>query len=271
MNEVNFNPNTGELSNNSYCNKCGKQIPFDSQFCNYCGVEQISKSGSNNNLLFEAIVNDDINIVKQQIRSGIDLNKKGCEGVLISPLHMSVIYHRFDIAIELINSGANCNEITDDGIPIYELLCFQMDIAFLGFMLSNGLNPNLKDQFGESILIRFIDFPDQVKELIDAGANVNEVDHNGNSILCAAITVGNLELIKYLISAGANVNQKSLPDGISPLKYALDSNRRIEIINELINAGANVNEKIDGFSILDIENLKGRIVYNQILINAGAY
>ena len=60
---------------------------------------------------------------------------------------------------------------------------------------------------------------DVVKTLIEAGANVNQLDKNECSPLYLASSKGHLDVVKTLIEAGANVDQAT-KDGLCPLYSA---------------------------------------------------
>ena len=82
----------------------------------------------------------------------------------------------------------------------------------------------------------------KIKRLIEAGADVNAKDVNGESPLYRAVDRDSVILAKYLISAGANVNAKDI-DGYSPLYYAVDGNNKA-IAKLLIKAGVDVIESL---------------------------
>ena len=47
-----------------------------------------------------------------------------------------------------------------------------------------------------------------VQALIEAGADVNYVDKDGDTALMAAASEGHTEIVKLLVEKGANVNQE---------------------------------------------------------------
>ncbi len=80
--------------------------------------------------------------------------------------------------------------------------------------------------------------PEGVKRAIEAGAEVNAKNDNGQTPLMLAIALNqNPEIIKMLLSAGANVNAKD-KNGKTPLVYAATFNQNPEIIKLLLEAGA---------------------------------
>lgn len=84
----------------------------------------------------------------------------------------------------------------------------------------------------------------EVKELIDKGTNVNEVQ-DGWSLLLRAAQSGNIELMKYLIEKGANINYIHPVYNVSPLYqfisvgYAKNSSSKsLEMVKWMIENGA---------------------------------
>lgn len=77
-----------------------------------------------------------------------------------------------------------------------------------------------------------------VKELLDAGANVNATNFNGTSVLMYAMDTasrsGDVNILKQLLSRGARLNHKDYR-GVSILEYAHSLNNT-QVIECLINA-----------------------------------
>lgn len=99
---------------------------------------------------------------------------------------------------------------------------------------------------------------EEVKDLIERGANPNESDFCGFTCLHEAALNGNVEIVKYLIEKGADVNKQALPDGDleTPLIDAAD-NKHLEIVKILLDNGADPRIfNNDGFTALTkIHNL----------------
>ncbi|MDR1483259.1 MAG: ankyrin repeat domain-containing protein [Planctomycetaceae bacterium] len=97
---------------------------------------------------------------------------------------------------------------------------------------------------------------DEIKQLVEDGADVNATDNNGNTALhwsCNGHRFS-LEKVKYLVAKGANVNAKVPSSGWTPLHYAVrndalrvkpdgspdDPKKVSEIIKFLVNNGADL-------------------------------
>jgi ankyrin repeat protein len=110
---------------------------------------------------------------------------------------------------------------------------------------------------------------ENVKLLVNAGANVNARISNGISPLIMAVGVNHQELAEFLMVAGANVNARSKV-GISAVAMAVRHNNQ-EMVELLIAAGAYVDalvfEKVTALALaVKMQNIE--IV--AILISAGA-
>lgn len=77
---------------------------------------------------------------------------------------------------------------------------------------------------------------DDVKHLVETGANVNEKGKNGFTPLHMAAFRGFEDIARFLISHGADVNIKG-KDGITPLAIAIQTQHQ-EIADILKRAGA---------------------------------
>lgn len=92
---------------------------------------------------------------------------------------------------------------------------------------------------------------DCAQELINAGADVNQKDGDGNPPLWAAAYANNIELLEMLLGAGADINSQN-GDGVTTLMYAASAGKAA-VVSKLIAAGASTAlENNDGFTALDL-------------------
>lgn len=79
----------------------------------------------------------------------------------------------------------------------------------------------------------------EVRDLLERGADPNECDFCGFTCLHEAALNGDIDIVRYLISKGADVNKQALPDGDleTPLIDAAD-NGHYEIVKLLLESGA---------------------------------
>ncbi|WP_455756028.1 ankyrin repeat domain-containing protein [Sulfurimonas sp.] len=120
--------------------------------------------------------------------------------------------------------------------------------------IKNGADTNETNELGESVLacaIRFrCDF-DLLMLIIDNGADIFELDDEGVSIFDMAITYNNIDMVNFLIEKGVDVNKTNRRSGFTSLMAAACYGR-VEIAKILIEQGVN-QDAIDakGFSAVD--------------------
>ena len=90
---------------------------------------------------------------------------------------------------------------------------------------------------------------DDVRRLLDAGADVDVRDSDGDTPLHGAAILSRFEVVALLLEAGAEVNARR-SDGITPLHYAVSSSGGDpELIALLLEADADVNARGSAFHI----------------------
>lgn len=140
-------------------------------------------------------------------------------------------------------------------------------------LIKAGADVNQLSESGHNPLFMAISrgYDNISNELIEAGANVNQDDGTGkNSLHWTHLTAdqGNW-IVRKLIAAGADVNKKEKYDGLTPLHMAAGYNRA-ENIHILIAAGARKNEiDNDGNTPLHLAVAFGNLEAVQALIQEG--
>ena len=112
---------------------------------------------------------------------------------------------------------------------------------------------------------------EEVKRLLNAGAEVNTKDNDGRTALMAASRYGHTEIAKVLISKGADVNARDMI-GYTALTMSCVTGHT-EIVKFLISNGADVNAKDDpllGFTALMDASAFGHTDIVKVLISNGA-
>jgi len=127
---------------------------------------------------------------------------------------------------------------------------------FLGVkkQIGNGANVNNANESGESVLASSLryrcDF-NLIMLLIESGADIYDFDEEGVTIFDMAVTYDNIEMVKYMISKGTDVNSTKRRSRFTPLMAAVCYGR-VEIVKFLIEQGADkyaVDSK--GISVID--------------------
>lgn len=120
--------------------------------------------------------------------------------------------------------------------------------------IKSGADINEENELGESVLacaIRARCDIDLLMLLIESGSDIFYFDDEGVSIFDMAITYGNLEMVNYLIDNGVDINKTNRRSGFTSLMAAACYGRA-EIAKVLIENGVDQNAvDAKGFSAVD--------------------
>lgn len=120
--------------------------------------------------------------------------------------------------------------------------------------ISSGADINESNESGESILassLRYRCDTDVVMLLIENGADILDFDEEGVTIFDMAVTYDNLDIVKYLLSRGFKVDDTKRRSRFTPLMAAVCYGR-IEMVKFLLEQGANANAvDAKGISVID--------------------
>ncbi|MFT7002736.1 MAG: ankyrin repeat protein [Sulfurimonas sp.] len=133
---------------------------------------------------------------------------------------------------------------------------FLKDNDFLSVkkMIKDGADVNETNESGESVLARAMKSRcdiDLVMLLVESGADIYDFDDEGVSVFDMAVTYNMIEMVEYMIEQGIDVNFTRRRSRFTPLMAAA-SYGRVEIARLLIENGADkdmTDEK--GFSATD--------------------
>jgi ankyrin repeat protein len=114
----------------------------------------------------------------------------------------------------------------------------------------------------------------EVKRFIQLGADVNAIDHRGNTPLLVAMNNidSDGQLTKLLLDGGADPNLVSTehPDARSPLHLAVESRNQV-VVEHLLAAGAHVNGRdTSGQTVLHLSAARDQSTVASLLIEHGA-
>jgi len=108
-----------------------------------------------------------------------------------------------------------------------------------------------------------------VKYLVEHGADVNQVNRNGNTPLLVSSENGHLQVVQYLIEHGADVNRGN-NNGVTPL-WMSSQNGHLPVVQYLIEHGADVNQvDRNGDTPLLVSSQEGHLPVVEYLIQNGA-
>jgi ankyrin repeat protein len=150
------------------------------------------------------------------------------------------------VAELLIDCGADVNALRQDGVAVLNGPVERENTDLLRLLLKHGANPNYKDRFGWTLLMRAVwkGYPEVADILLEFGAETK--DPNGGTLLHVAAAGGHLPMVEHLLKRGADVNARDNL-GLTPLHEVAslcqpDEGPAIQPVVEcLIAHGADVN------------------------------
>ncbi len=196
----------------------------------WCNPHEEDKCG----LLIYALGSDGLRIAKTLIRAGVRTDLKNEEGQ--TALHLVLLCEdapfeeRNDVIQMLLDAELDVNEPDDAGETPLHLAFMLSDPslqetqAIILNLLVAGADPNATNCDGITpfMVAILVDTPPVIiRQMLNKGAKVNEMDEDGDTALIMAAGNGNEETVKLLIDAGADVNAKN-GDKETALSIALE-------------------------------------------------
>ena len=183
-----------------------------------------------------------VNQLSELIDSDIDIN--WADGYGYTVLMSAVMRNRANAIRLLLASGANPNMQNYHGETALFLLEQHLD-SMAKFIcvdvLKTAMSKTIEGRNNQLISSANIGNLDSIKELIQAGANVNFQTNCGFTALLYAIAGGHVDCVEYLIKAGANVNLP-INDGRTPLMFTWGGEYQ-KCVDLLLAAGADIHIK----------------------------
>jgi ankyrin repeat protein len=143
-------------------------------------------------------------------------------------------------ALERIRTGADVNEAQPDGTRPIHWAVQKVDYELLAALIAKKATLNVRNEFGITPIAQAAD-PRMVKMLLDAGAEKEGADPDGQTALMLAIKSGEVPVVELLIKAGANVNTIERFHKQTPLMWAATAPRNAGAITKMLLAkGADV-------------------------------
>ena len=195
--------------------------------------------------LFNKVMQNDIEAVKELIASGADINQQN-EMYGHTPLIIACNYDYVELAIFLMSEGADVNIQGKDGSTAL-IAAGSNSQELVELLLSKGADVHAKMTNGTGVFTQCINgiLMDRIsiqlaKTLVAKGIDVDESATSGPAEgytpLMTAARNNKLELVSFLIENGANVNAKG-NDGTTALSLAVKKAHQ-DIIDVLKSNGA---------------------------------
>ena len=97
-----------------------------------------------------AAVQGNLEVIRQHIKAGSDLNEKDAYGS--TPLVVAITFDKTDVAGELIEAGADITITNNDGSTPLHIAAFLCRIEIVEALLDNGADKNIKNNRGATAL-----------------------------------------------------------------------------------------------------------------------
>ncbi len=188
--------------------------------------------------IFDAVRSGDLSKVKELVEKDPQLiNARNAKQ--LTPLDVSLVYQKREVAEYLLEKGAVLPEIgTDRGIQLLRNSLKSGSLIFLGKYVQMGFDPRYEIE-GKSNLLHYASASHSIElidKLIRLGVSVNKANIYGLTPLHIAAMRGNLEVSKFLVRNGAEINLRN-NEGKTPYHLALES-QKMETVNYLATLGA---------------------------------
>jgi ankyrin repeat protein len=247
----------------------------------------------------------DHQVMRALVNAGANLNARDSKGN--TPLMLASLYGWENTVSLLIKSGADVNTQRDGNTALSSFEVNSLNVNIIKALLAAGAMPTKEDleyiyyfypsmreviEQGNSILstqrqtdlsndtelnkrlMEAVDKRDinQVKELLEAGADPNFIDASSLSVLMNAAYRGNTDIARILLKYGADVNLANKYGGnvlFAPIYKS-------EMLKLLLDAGANPNvvaidtDKGESMSPLAGYAIQGNVEITKMLLDAGA-
>ncbi len=105
--------------------------------------------------LHTAVLQGDLKTVQQHIKAGSDLNEKEPNGGS-SPLIIAAVFGKTDVALALIEAGADVNLINNEGSTALHSAAFFCRIDIVEKLLANDADKNIQNNTGSTALVSVI-------------------------------------------------------------------------------------------------------------------
>jgi ankyrin repeat protein len=186
-----------------------------------------TKDGSESRSLDNAIRSGHEAIVKLLIQAGAPLNPE--RPAVMPPLFEAAFFRRIAILKRLLTSGAQVDGLDSQG-GTYLVSYGFFDSGIMKILLEAGANPNKTDRDGQTAIMHAASYgyEESVRILIEHHAEMNLRDHEGRTALMHAAMGGYVDAIPLLLENGADPNARD-SEGKTALDLALISKHQAAV------------------------------------------
>ena len=215
-------------------------------------IELLAPQRCKTSQVLDPLEERNLNILKSMLVVVREVNKPYWHGGQ-DALHIASSFGQCDVLLELIQRGANCNQLTSNGESALDLAYEKGHEAAVELLLKNGATPDRETASTRSI---------------GTSHSMYDSYQSAMPLLCTAAKNGSEAMVKLLLKYGADINASDKKGNTAV--HLATSNAVIEM---LLNAGANVNATNDnGETVLSIVCEKRRVDVDaaEMLLKFGA-
>jgi ankyrin repeat protein len=188
-------------------------------------------------------------------------------------LHWAVHHGDYELAVALLDAGAQVGARNRYGVPPLTLAAENGDSAMTQLLVERGADANTALPEGETALMTAARTGDTatLDALIEAGARVDDKEGwKGQTALMWAAHENNAPAIRTLLAAGAARDVRSTAGDFSALLFAVRAGS-LDAARALLDAGADANESLlDGTSALVLAATNAHYELAGLLLERGA-
>lgn len=158
-------------------------------------------------------------------------------------LHIAACKNNESMILFLLDMGANPNMVDQQGRTAVMRAAEYGHVQSLQVLAEANSDMTVRDKEGKGILFYCLlstkRHTASLKVALEYGANVNNVNNDGQPLLATAAETGLEEFVDQLLHAGADPDSKNLKSSFSSLHAAAESGS-VECVRSILEAGANV-------------------------------
>ncbi len=215
------------------------------------GIVNLSAETSAQIKLREAIEQENVKLVRQIIKQGVDVNIKYDNGT--TPLHIAASKGNLKIVKLLVKNGADVNIEYDGANPLY-FAAWLNHTKIMKYLIKKGANVNTRVENSMSILIQVslncqqeaikILMKNKAKMLTE-NVSLTPIDAVASANPNNCSLAKKEEILKMMIKLGADINMTRpyLPMKLNALDFAI-TNNQFDIEKMLVKLGAKSNYAI---------------------------
>ncbi|XP_041471085.1 uncharacterized protein LOC121420494 isoform X1 [Lytechinus variegatus] len=196
-------------------------------------------------------------------------------------LHIAIVQDKADMGlirrlIELVQLAGKSVDIFNfmQQTPLH-LACIMKDCDIIKLLMEAGANPNEADRNGQTAAHHACKNNTErclgtLLKYTEVDVNLNIRNYEGYTPLHLAAMVGNPTLVTMLLEKGADINSKDSKNGWTPLFHAV-TNQDTKLVHNLLSSGAEVNiQSYSGNTVLHVATGRGYTDIVKILVHYGA-